>query len=517
MHLSTELGAQKPTDLLDRFPPELWREILEDLTTDFLYPSLKNFSMACRHFSHLSRSHLFSDITFSIYRIDSDGALLLPSPTEVDRRLERLNFLSSPGIVPLVRGFCISPWDSWVDTTPSAWTFSTDNAHILLDAVFQRLRRFTGLQWLRVSQVVFTKVMVDTVCHLPMLSALSVFRCTAAPGERIETSSRVLRVTKFSLVPNRKLGHESDHWIHNLHPDYLRIFDVADFSCLARMVHRLPSFPNVDKLTVTHNAPVLSQNLLIMSKFPAVRILELNGKGNYVDAPGVQTSAIFPLLEQYSGPHDALPLFLPATTLTSLYIQRCRAEDLIIRIQGFKGSNLTIFRAEFDTFDNKAFDKLVELFPKLTEILIRIEVSEASSMFERVVHDRRELEDEVVVEGGAGGGIRTGFKPSTLLHKLADAPFLPPGLERFGISWDFPQDEFYDHLSAYKLPGFARLRDTFVARCSQLTLLLLNGFFFMFEWRDPMPEGIVKKFTAENLNFTQLQNQTMFWDWERYD
>jgi hypothetical protein len=55
-------------------------------------------------------------------------------------------------------------------------------------------------------------------------------------------------------------------------------------------------------------------------------------------------------------------------------------------------------------------------------------------------------------------------------------------------------------LSAYKVPDFPQLRDALVARCPGLNWLWLNGIYFRFEWRDPMPDGTVREFTAKNFS-----------------
>ncbi|KAJ7096095.1 hypothetical protein C8R44DRAFT_989397 [Mycena epipterygia] len=469
----------------DRVPNELWLEMLKNVS-EYDRSTVQNFSLTCRTFRGVSRPRLFADLRFTPYCL-SDHRVLLPSPTEVDRRLERLNFWCSAEIAPLVRYCDITARKSWEHRNSSEWSFSTDSPYILLDALFERLLHFTGLQRLDASSVHFTQARVDTLCRLPILSELGVYWCTVAPGECIVPAPQALRVSDFCLVSDDKLEYGDNYWIPLLHPDHLRALR-AEFN--PRTVQAIPSFTNVHRLSVTMDLPTPAQNLVILSKFPAVRVLELGGKGLLTDAlalrPREQASAVFPLLREYSGPYQPLPLFLPLTTLTHLIIPRCSPQDFITRVQGIQDPNITLFYVEFNKFDNPTFNTIMELLPRLTELLIRIVVPSASCMFKREIFDARKLKDDEVVDGRLGDSIRAGFKPSTFFLKLADAPILPPSLERLAISWEC-YEEHFDELSAYKIPDFTQLRDALVARCPGLTWLWLDGFYFMFQWRNPCP------------------------------
>ncbi|KAJ7127783.1 hypothetical protein C8R44DRAFT_873580 [Mycena epipterygia] len=229
--------------------------------------------------------------------------------------------------------------------------------------------------------------------------------------------------------------------------------------------------------------PTPSQNLVVLSRFLA------------------QASSVFPLLREYSGPYQPLPLFLPLNTLTHLIIPRCSPQDFITRIQGIQGPNITLFHVEFNTFDNPTFNTIMELLPRLIKLLIRIVVPSTSRMFKREIFDTHKLKDDEV--------------PSTFFLKLADAPILPPSLERLAISWEC-YEEHFDELSAYKIPDFTQLRDALVARCPGLTWLWLDGFYFMFQWRNPMPDGTVKEKTAKKIMgaYGDRQSGEIFWNWE---
>ncbi|KAF8188488.1 hypothetical protein K438DRAFT_1833631 [Mycena galopus ATCC 62051] len=474
-------------------------------------PTFQNFSLTCRAFLPMSRPFLFSSIHFTPYCNSGNGSLFLPSPSEVDRHLERLNFLCSPEIAPLVR-FCTISSDLYRDS--DKWSFSTDTPYILLDAVFQRLGNFTGLQKFHASKIHFTQVGLDNLCRLSNLFELYLFHCPAAPGARIEPSPRALRISNFSLYRDSKTKSDQadDYWFPMLQPDQLRVL-TSNFA-LGRTVDALPSFNNVHTLKAIMHNPTPAQHLTIMSKFPAVRILELSGKGLQPDA-AAPAVAVFPLLEEYHGPHEALPFFLATATLRRVETKCVRAEDLSIPIQGVQGHNITSLNVDIGALNTTVFNKIVDLFPRLTQLVITTGVSDLYTMFTREIYDARNLPKNVVVDGRYGDEVRAGFKPSTFFLKLANTPFLPPALERLAICWDCYDRESYAELSAYEVPDFPQLRDALVVRCPGLNWLWLNGIYFMFEWRDPMPDGTVKEFIAKDFmgSYRQRECAEIFDGW----
>ncbi|KAJ7280375.1 hypothetical protein C8J57DRAFT_124808 [Mycena rebaudengoi] len=483
----------------DRIPNELWLEILKNIPKYGKSTGIDSFSLTCRNFRRVSRPFIFADLRFTVYRVGAHETLLLPSPSEVDRLLDRINFLSSTDIAPFVRFCDISARQSWRrDSLESEWSFSTDSPDILLDALFERLVCFTGLQRLDADHIRFTQARVDVLCRLPVLSKLYIYWWTVAPGETIVPSPQALRVSDFRDYTLEST--EDDYWLPLLHPDHLHTLHVSlNPRFLGRTVHTIPFFPKVHKLRAIMDLPTPSQNLIILSKFPAVRVLKLDGKGLLTTAQTRSQLSVFPVLKVYSGPYQPLPLFFPVS-LTHLTINPCAPQDLITRIQCIPGShcNITAFHAKFNfKFDTTAFNTIIELFPQLTELLIRICFDDSFDMFEREIYDPAKLEDGVVVSGCFGDSVRTGFKPSTFFLKLADAPILPPGLEQLAISWECHGDELYNDLSAYKLPDFAQLREALVARCPGLKWLWLDGYYFMLLWR-LMLDGTVEEFTAKD-------------------
>jgi hypothetical protein len=180
-----------------------WKNIPEYDKSTF-----QQFSLTCRNFCRISRPFVFAELSFTVYRLGGNGAVLLPCRSKVGLLLERINFLSSTNIAPFVRFCDIGAVRLWQSGTK--WSFSTDSSYILLDALFERLVCFTGLQRLNAHQIHFTQARLDVLCRLP-LSELAIIWCTVAPGERIVPSPQALRVSRFRLVHDNRLEGDNDH------------------------------------------------------------------------------------------------------------------------------------------------------------------------------------------------------------------------------------------------------------------------------------------------------------------
>ncbi|KAF7360998.1 hypothetical protein MSAN_01130000 [Mycena sanguinolenta] len=501
-----------------RFPNEVWGEILENVYNE---STLKSFSLTCHAFCGISRPRLFSRITFTPYAIrdlNSTGPVLLPSPTEVDRRIDRLNFLCSTRIASLVRECRVSVHKLYTDVTD--WSFSTDTPYILLNALFGRLFHFTGLRLLDTYNILLTQPRLNILCRLPHLSELRVSGGIVTPGEPSgPPSPGTLHVSNFQLwhYSESELGHGEQHWIPLLHPDRLRVLSMTfKPRFTAHAVHTLPSFPNVHTLEATFDGTTASQNSTIMSRFPGARIFILRGEGFDTDAVSLQAGAVFPQLREYYGPHQALSILLPSAPILTRIQTRCsRPEDLLIRIRGIQAHKITSFNAKFTQFDMAAFNKIVELLPQLRELVFNIVVTDTFLLFKHEVEDVDDLPDGEVVDDNVGDYIRYDFEVSSFFFELSAAPFLPFGLERFAIHWESAEED--NELSAYKIPDFAKIRDTLVARCPGLTWLWFNGIYFMFEWR-LMPNGAVKELIVKNSSDVVRQCGDFGildeWDWD---
>ncbi|KAF8143878.1 hypothetical protein K438DRAFT_1875094 [Mycena galopus ATCC 62051] len=527
-----------------RVPSEVWVEILDGIPEDET-KSIQNLSLTCWTLRHVARPRLFSVLHFITYAL-SHGGVRLCSPEEVQRRLARLDFLTSPEIAPLVRYLNITSWTGWSmkpsedPGSPEAlqalresikhvidgddpWSFP-DNPYILFDALFQRLGLFTGLEGIRADSLRFTQASVDILCRLPKLSELCIWWCGVAPGQSIRPTPRVLHVSRFTLMHNHSPEMLNDHWLPLLHPDHLRVLwlDLSDTApCPYPFVPSIsgstfPSFPHVHKLIATTDLCYDEENWTVMSKFPAVRVFKLLDKAP--DVGSAQISAVFPRLSEYSGPPQALPVFRPARGLTRLDIARCHPDALIPRIEHM--NNITSLCVTFKNINTSEFNKLMSLLPKLTELFIRVDVSKTSKMFEGKTADRGALADGAVIvdenhkavkDLQPGQKIRFGFKPATFFQNLRTAPSLSPALERLAISWECDLDE-YEGLSAYTVPDLLSLRDALRARCPQLTALWLDGFYFKCDWRDPpSSQRLTRKYFARCLDAKKFLGWEIDW------
>ncbi|KAJ7677799.1 hypothetical protein DFH06DRAFT_1421964 [Mycena polygramma] len=549
-----------------RVPNELWLEIAKNVPK-YDRKTLIDFSLACRTFRSVSRPRLFAKFRAEVYRAADGGALLLPSPTGVDRRLERIDFWevltpkyskpekarawglkpwsrarawaseisspsplkpgpsrgfqakpgpehhyfwSSPEIAPFVRSCCISTKDvPRYEKDSSEWTCATETPYILLDAVLERLARFTCLQRLEARDLHFTQARVDIISRLPPLSKLLVRWCTVAPHEHIEPLSHTLHVSEFDLSPGHNKEKGNEFWIPMLHPGHLRTLR-ARFNprCMSRPVD-IPAFPIVQSLDAFMDLPTPAQNISILTKFPAVRVLRLGGKGLSTAAVSSRLPAVFPHLREYSGPYEALPLFLEADGLKHVATSKCGPQDLISRIQNIR-PNITSIHAQFNKLDIAAFSTLMALLPQLMELILRIRVSSIDDMFKRETYNFKKLGKDVLVHGRFGDSLRTGFNPSTFFIALPSMPALPPKLERLAILWECYALEDVEELCAFKVPDFAMLRDTVRAQCPGLKWLYLHGFYFMLEWRDC--DGKVSERTAKNFMDGYEQSPEVFDD-----
>ncbi|KAJ7735722.1 hypothetical protein B0H16DRAFT_1731145 [Mycena metata] len=421
------------------------------------------------------------------------GELRLPSSTIVDRLLERLDFWSSPEIAPF-----------------TDWILSTDSPYILLDAVFDRLLHFTGLRRLHTHNVHFTQTKVDILCHLPILTELDIFLGSVAPGNPIDSLPQALRVSDFAVFYPRSTQPENIPWIPLLHPENLHSLR-ADLSprLLGAAVEAIPSFTNVHTLEIP--LPASGQNLSILAKFPAVRVLKVNAKKN---GPSVgshpRAPPTFPLLREYTGPYQLLPILIPVATLTHLRVSNCSHKDFITMLRAIgRPNSITSFHAEFSQFTTAAFLALLELLPRLAELAIRTVFDSIHSMFLRESYDDLKLKDDEIVDGRHA-------PPSTFFLALPTFSTLPPNLERLAISWEC-YDLHMDELVAYRLPKFEQLRDALLIKCPRLTWLYVDGYYFMHQWRTT-PEGVAKEETATNFldAYGQRQGAETFckwWEW----
>ncbi|KAJ7185781.1 hypothetical protein C8R46DRAFT_1288858 [Mycena filopes] len=293
----------------------------------------------------------------------------------------------------------------------------------------------------------------------------------------------MLRVSDFTLFSG------GDHWIPLLHPERLHSLATHFDPKFTGPTAAIPFFPNVHTLTTS------SQNRVILSKFPGVRVLNIEGTTGDRVSHGIsaQTPPIFPLLREYTGPHQVLRMLTPAATLTHLRTSECSHMGLVATLQGIGPNSIVSFHAEFSQLDSAILSTLVGLLPHLTEFLIDIVVDAIEPWFARGRwdHSQYELKDDEILVGKYGDTLRVDFQPSTFFLALSDTPAFPSGLERLAISWKC-YERHLDVLSAYKLPKFEQLRDKLVGGCPRLARVFFHGHYYRFEWQIT-PDGLVKR------------------------
>ncbi|KAJ7636759.1 hypothetical protein FB45DRAFT_449624 [Roridomyces roridus] len=494
-----------------RVPTELWNEILDTFP---LYPGsddLKNFALVCRSFLPIARSFLFSDLHLAPFLIHSDRVLLPPSNV-VDSRLERIDFCCSPEIAPLVQCFTIFPDRrlSIKAPDPSEWAES-ETPDVLLDALFERLDRFTGLRKLVIRYIQFTQSRVDIIRHLPNLRQLDVVRCPAVPEQLISVPPRSLSITTLKLWHNDDTLADN-FWYDYVQPDQLRVIEADFRHGGALSITQIPIFPHVQKLWVSMGENQPSYYHAILSKFPAVRSVRVVSQGP--ETNNIRTSAILPALEEYYGGIQPLPLFLAAESLHRVQISSVRPEHLIARFHGGLGGRITALNVDLTMLSIQIFRDLVEQLPELRELLIRHRTKLRVMFTEKISYKR--IPPDLVLDGRAQGyyKVRAGFKPSEFFLALANVPFLPPTLERLVILYDYLPSlgSFsFDIPCGYTVSDFPKMRDDLVARCPGLNYLWLHGIYFRYAWRDGGNE-----FSARNYMDSYVQFAEPFYDDPRW-
>ncbi|KAJ7149259.1 hypothetical protein C8R43DRAFT_1193010 [Mycena crocata] len=468
---------------MNRVPNELWLETFQYLPKDIL----KHVSMTSRTFYRISRHLLFDKFLFHPYTVDISGAVLLPEAQKLEHSLDRLNFWCSEDVAPLVRSCIINPWRHGDSGTGYAtWKFSeTDSPYILLARFFELLPRFTGMQRLHAFRVHFTQSGVANVCCLPSLDCLRINMCEVAPGQCIDPSSLSLRVSNFYARQYTSSRAKIDHWIRLLDPNQLRELDVMGYPfTYVEGICAVPSFPRVRTLMLTMDPSTPSQNLAILSRFPAVEVFtrRFRTDPSDVDDPRVEPVAI-------TGP--------PMPSLRRLRIYGCDPDDVMIHLDTLRiPSTVTSLEIFFHDFDLPTLAALCGFFPQLTELWVS-------------VHVWLDEEDVSVLQDGVN------TQAASFFRALANDPPLPPTLRHLALSWQFSYDiadDVVDPTSGGD-PPLTALRDVVVARCPALTTLWLNGGDYVLQWWK-WRDGTVEEYTAQTRADAKIFHADFrgFWD-----
>jgi hypothetical protein len=350
------------------FPNELWLEIFSHLPPD----ALINLSSTDRALYAIARPLGFTEFRLKPYPYDYN-----PPPALLDAALQRLNFWSSPQVAPHVR-LCTARhytvgWDG-------SQVMNDDKApHVLMNAFFENLPKFTGLQQLYTERTEFTQLGVTNLCALPALTLLDISASKVAHGERINPASLTLHVSTF--LGRMDWDHMNDLWISLLSRDSIRELNI-DPMALAKP--EVQPFPNVHTLTVENSYIRTSDILAISTKFPALRVFVFASDYHAQDAvmrnTPSQTSAIFPILEEYTGMYENLHIFVQRRTLTHItLVAEFPFRKLVTELQGVAElPNITSLTAGFNTlssenlFGEAEIHALFALFPRLTVLDLKL-------------------------------------------------------------------------------------------------------------------------------------------------
>ncbi|KAJ7840788.1 hypothetical protein B0H13DRAFT_2287014 [Mycena leptocephala] len=236
--ISASFGvAPPPPPLLHRFPNELWLEVIAQLPSD----ALRDLSSTHRVLYDIARSLGFTEFKLYSYPYEFQ-----PPKAQIDDALERLSFYSSPKIAP-------HRWQ-W-----SAQSDDEGSPHILMNAFFECLPQFTGLQRLYADRIQFTQMGLANLCELPALAYVELSGCTVAAGEHINPGSMTLGVAKFITRYDYDMN---DLWLSLLSRDSLRELNFSDLSALNKPgvllfrtkllteLRGITALPNIVSLTV---------------------------------------------------------------------------------------------------------------------------------------------------------------------------------------------------------------------------------------------------------------------------
>ncbi|KAJ7448591.1 hypothetical protein B0H11DRAFT_2289683 [Mycena galericulata] len=458
-----------------RLPNELWLKIVEHLPRD----ELQGLCLTSHTFKSLSRPRLFSNFVFYPY-VGRGHGLNLPVPAEVDTDLQRLTFWASDEIAALVRSCTIRPWHDGEDYGPG------EAPYILLAAFFQHLDRFAGLERLHAMLIHFTQARLTALCRSSVRD-VTIDMCRLS-AEGIDFSSLALNVSSFSY---RDFQLEPQ-WISLLHPQYLRQLQLRNhqpLELLGNSTDSLPSFSFVEVLSLRMDTSQISHNLSLLTKFPAVQALSLEPLNPHPyrgPLPEIQFSELFPVLREYAGTLETMPMFLPLRTLERVTVDgRCNPEEFMTRLREVRTpTNVSSVNAKFYGFAHDKLDTICVVFPALAELCIDVWLFHVS------------MPSEV----------------TSFFRMLTEKPTLPATLEHLAIFWKVQ----YGHNAEPRepeLPALPALRDALLAGCPNLKCFWLDGHDYLLQWRR-WPGGWVVERIAKNPHDAEVLRKDFDAFWE---
>ncbi|KAJ7622030.1 hypothetical protein FB45DRAFT_121217 [Roridomyces roridus] len=450
--------------MISLLPTELWLAIFLNLSQD----ALKALSLTSRGFRTLTLPSLVSDFTFQPYGVYGNHHYVtswesFPQP-EVDRSLQRLAFWASDAISPLVRSCVLEIRKHVVHRSPTP-------KHLLRDALFGSLGRFSALQRFRAHHIEFTQAALSAMSSLRLVD-LTLLWCDFAKGEDVDDSSITLNVSEFSFHGDSKA---QSRWIALLRTDNLRSLALDSPS----MEDDIPSFPYVETLSVAINATQLPEIIPFLSKFPGVQTLTMPPLYSQstplkpLDPAHIDLRGIFPSLNSFVGPAGALSLFTPLSTIESIKVLECPTpQDLLASLQlCLPAEHISSFEASFSDLTTCQLAELFALLPGLRKLRLRIA---------KYRHHSSESE------------------AASFIIRMTKEFIAPPGLTHLALTWDSRDDT----------PGLSEkeLRSTLSflkTRCPDIRVVWLDGRLFFLSWRRGEEERVASslgKFSISRMN-----------------
>ncbi|KAG6852719.1 hypothetical protein C0991_009583 [Blastosporella zonata] len=355
-------------------PNEVWGEVFGNVPLD----RLPTVTLACKTFRSIGLPQIFQTFTFSPYFVDGGRS---PQPVEVpkaeaeaEKSMEKLHFYTSASISPHVHICRIVP-----QVTKSGYPDVPSKPHVLLDAFFQLLPRFTNVNILEFHAVEFTSVAISQLALLPDITTLLLNACTLSA---ITTPSPVrARHVRFdhmgTLDELSKSG--AQHWKIVLDLDRLetlKLFPARASIAFFGDSPTFPSFPNTTSLLLALPHSLVIELPIILKQFPRLSRLSLPLiDGRQRDLSGAVASRIPhtspPPVQYYDGPYELLHLVMSggmrSLWLTGFHSIGCDPDVLAHELGLYKESlkSIEFFKTGLLRLNEAFLSTVRSLFPSL--------------------------------------------------------------------------------------------------------------------------------------------------------
>jgi hypothetical protein len=376
-----------------QLPIELFSEILKNVGADI--DTLRNVSLTCQHFHSLARAFIFRRFRVKC----GDGSDYGPWDDEDDeddlaldlsRHSARIDFYSSDTIAQFVRELSIANNILRPEYTD------------IVNKFFDALPRFTNIQSLSCHGVNVTQLALYHVSTLSSLEHLSVTECRAPAKTDSLPMLRPRTFAGFDYLDEVD-KFKVHHWLALLDTDHLQALRApfTKDSCSFFLGNDNPSvcrFPSLHTLDLEINQEMLPMLPMLLCNTPALRSFKLCPSDLYiriVEKFMSPTACPLPHLEEYSGPHQLLPIIFGRAMGSQAHLRRLFLESV-----DEAGKPLDAFMNSFESchplhlrdlthihislpksMDLKSLAKLQDMFPFLQEFYLHS--SEKNRQFRR--------------------------------------------------------------------------------------------------------------------------------------